>query len=337
MSEQTTSGAEGSNTAPAGQAGGAQQQAGQQAGQQPIQGTRDADKVRAFNAAVSKTVQVKAREAELAKQMEQLKPIQDIQALVAQGNVAEAFKRLAGQDKLLDVYQQLTPDILGMQNEEKALEALPKSVRERLAKVEELEARVAGVADLEAKLADFQKRQDETRAVIEARQRESAAQTIYTAGFESLKVSPGEDAEFIRTLPNGQEMLQARWVEMLEEKQGDLAKLKPEERQRAAVGYVMDAARALREETFARFGPLLRPLGGKGKMRGNQVGQITDSTRAPETSPAASTSGPKVIPRTVTPGGLGEPRGVDLSKLNVDQRIAFLKREERAGRLKTGG
>lgn len=321
-----------------------QTDAGQQPqAQQQAQPLRDPAKQRDFSAAVRKTVDYKAREAALKQQEADLKPMRDIHALAQAGKLDEAVRQLVGKDKIYDLYQALTPDVLGVQEDTKGWESLPKPVRERIAALEannaklaELEQRAARADELAKRIDAMEEDKKQALASLSARQSEAVAQQVYRAGYDAVMGADSEDAEFVRALPDGNAALMERWQELLGEMAPQVAGLSMEERQKQAQALVSVAAKSIREEAYTRFGSLLQPLPVKGKVMQNRPGRAIHPGRALAAPQATSTTGPKTTSRTVTPGGVAEPRAVDLNNLSRPQRLQLLRNAERDGKLKIG-
>jgi hypothetical protein len=279
-----------------------------------------------LDAAVRRTVALKKQEAQLKAQAEALKPMQELQALMEK-DPAEAFRRLAG-DRFLDAYKRITNDVVGSQDEAAALEALPKSVREKLAKLEELEKRAPVVDDLQQRLSAMEQKRQEAEAALLSRQKQEAATRVYTAGFEAVKAA-GDVLPLVTAHPKGEELVQEAWTGLLRERQAELAALEPQARQQRAAALVKEAAESVQARLESETGWVLQTPWAREKMGG-----VKGTPRGRPSAPATpGRTQPTQKPRTGTPGSLGEPAAVDLRKMTPSERIRYLTERERAGTL----
>jgi len=279
-----------------------------------------------LEAAVRRTVALKKQEAELAKRTEALKPMQELQALM-ETNPAEAFKRLAG-SKFLDAYKAITNDVVGGQDEAAALAALPKSVREKLEKLEEMEKRVPVVDELQRQLGDLKAQRQKAEETLLSRQRQEAATRVYTAGFEAVK-AVADTLPLVMAHPKSEALVQEAWTTLLSEKREELAALEPQARQQRAAALVKEAAESVQARLEGETGWVLQTPWAREKMSG-----VKGTPRGRPSAPAASgRTQPTQKPRTGTPGSLGEPSAVDLRKMTPSERIRYLTERERAGTL----
>lgn len=287
-----------------------------------------------LKSAVRQAVSRRQQEVAATKQAEALKPLQEVQALVQQGKLAEAFQKLAGQDRLTEGYQQLTDAVLGTKDEEAKLAALPKSVREQLEELrrfkEEATGKVATVEQLQAELAKLKEERDGARQAFEAREREARAARAFTTGLEALKGAEG--MELLRAHPQHQELVQQAWVELLKSKVEEMKSMPPQDRHEFAGMLVMAAAKSVQERLVQESEWLLNSDYARSKLLG-EVKPVGSKGSAPLKSSAKSTPAPtnSPPPRTSPPGSLGEPSGVDLSRLSYRDRVNLLKEEERRG------
>jgi hypothetical protein len=295
---------------------------------QPPANTVKPRDTKALDAAVRRTVVLKQREQELAKRADDLKPLQEI-AELAKTNPAAAFKRLAG-DGLLDAYKSITEDVVGLNDETKALEALPRSVREQLAKMKDLEEKAAKVGDLQARLDALEKSREEARQQFASQQRTAVAERTYSSGYKAVEDAAAE-LPLVARHPRGGELVQAEWVAVLEDKRADLAGVQGPEREALAAGFVLEAARRVQSRLTEELSWAL-PSSPEGvKVAPTSAAPSGKATPAPKTAP--STLGQtRTVPRTGTPGSLGEPSGTDTRKLTTQQRLNLLRDEERAGK-----
>lgn len=302
----------------------------------PVQQT-EARKMRSLNNAVNRKLASQEKERDLSKREEALKPLAALHDMVQKGDLLGAVKALTGGDKdpakLLALYEAAGPEVLGLKGDEDDWAKLPKGLREKLERYDAMAERLTKLDALENEMAMARKQRDTAYAAIEARQAEDAGTQMFTVGANALD---GEDGEFIRSVTGGQEMLQEKWGQLVAEKAADPAfqALSLEERKKLGVELVGEAARLLREETYRRFGNLLRPAQVGGNMRKRHTPRPSASAQAPDAPPATRT--PSQAPRTVTSGGLEAPRAIDLSGLSMKQRIALLRKQERQ-ELKTRG
>jgi hypothetical protein len=282
---------------------------------------------KALDAAVRRTVALKGKEAELAKREEALKPILELEAL-AKSNPAEAFKRLTGEG-FLEAYKSITNDVVGSQDEAAALAALPKTVQEKLARLEALEKQGPVVEALEKRLGEIEKRRLDAETTLVERQKQEVATRVYSAGFEAVKAVAAE-LPLLLAHPEKDARLQARWVGKMKGVSAELASMKPEQRQQKGAELVLEAAREEQAALEAEIGWVLQTPWARGKMAGVKGGAKPTSS-APAVS--ASTQATPKPPRTGTPGSLGEPSAPDLRKMTHTERIRHLSALERAGTL----
>jgi hypothetical protein len=280
-----------------------------------------------LDAAVRRTVALKGKEAELAKREEALKPILELEAL-AKSNPAEAFKRLTGEG-FLEAYKSITNDVVGSQDEAAALAALPKTVQEKLARLEALEKQGPVVEALEKRLGEIEKRRLDAETTLVERQKQEVATRVYSAGFEAVKAVAAE-LPLLLAHPEKDARLQARWVGKMKGVSAELASMKPEQRQQKGAELVLEAAREEQAALEAEMGWVLQTPWARGKMAGVKGGAKPTSS-APAVS--ASTQATPKPPRTGTPGSLGEPSAPDLRKMTHTERIRHLSALERAGTL----
>lgn len=278
-----------------------------------------------LDAAVRRTVALKRQEAELAKRAESLKPMEELAAL-AKTNPAEAFKRLTG-ERFLDAYKAITNDVVGDQDEAKALEALPKSVRAKLDRLAELETKVPVVDELHQRLNVLDAKRKEAEATLLARQKQDAATKVYAAGFEVVK-GAADALPLVMAHPKGEALVQEAWTALLGEKRAELAALEPQARQQRAAALVKEAAEGVQARLEGEAGWVLQTPWAREKMGG-----VKGAPRGRPTAPVVPARTQANRPRTGTPGSLGEPSAVDLRKMTPSQRIRHLQELERAGTL----
>lgn len=287
---------------------------------------------KATQAALQRVIQARKQQEVQAKRAEQLKPLEEVQALVKQGKHADAFRKLAGGD-LPEVYRSLTEQMLGTQDEQKALEALPKSVREKLAEVDALKAQLAELQPVAERVKSIEEGSQKARATLEEHQRATMAKAVWDASFAEAKNDP--DADVVMRHEKAEDLVQERWVRHLEKarQSPEWAKLTPEERQQRAGAMVVDAAREIQAEWTETHNRVLqarslRDKNGRWAPQQRASAPQAPAEPAPKSTPTAS------VPKTGTPGSLGEPTGTDFRKLSYEERVALLRKEERQGLLR---
>lgn len=298
---------------------------------------------KSLTAAVKRTVAIKQREQELAKQAEALKPLQEVQELVRKSPAAALRKMLAAPDgsvtpEMVATLRQLSQEMVNgeadAKSEQAALEALPRSVREKLARLEELEKKAPVVDELQKRLDTLEAERNQARQSFDSRQKADLGTRAYTAGFDAVKAQAAGEVELVLAHPKGNELVQAKWTALLKEKSPELGKLDMAGRSSLAAGLVLDAAKQVQAELEEQAGWALQTEWARGKMGGTTKGGPKGRpSTAPPKSSASSTPGHKSTPRTGTPGSLGEPSGLDPRKLTHKQRMALLREEEAAGKL----
>lgn len=276
--------------------------------------------------AVKRTAALRKREEALAAKEAGLKSVEELSTLM-KTDPAAAFERLAG-DGFLEAYKAITNRVVGTQDEAAALAALPKSVRDRLAEVEDLKKRAALVEELTARLGALEDGKKKAEATLLDRQKQEAASRVFSTGFQAVEKAAAE-LPLLMGHPKRSERLQARWVGMMGEKKTELAALKPEQRQQRAAELVLEAARAEQKALEEETGWVLQTPWARGKI----LGKAPKAASAPSTS-ASIPATPKP-PRTGTPTSLGGPSAPDLRKMTLDERMRHLKARERAGTLFT--
>lgn len=295
----------------------------------PAASTEGQKPTKALDAAVRRTVALKGKEAELAKREEALKPVMELEAL-AKSNPAEAFKRLTGEN-FLEAYKKITNDVVGGQDEAAALAALPASVREKLARLEELEKKAPLVDDLQKKVADIEKRRQEAEATLLSRQKQDVASRTYATGMEAVKAAASE-VPLAMAHPESEARIRAAWTARLKGRATELAGLTMEQRQQIGAEEVLKAAKDVQAQLESEAGWVLQTPWAREKMGVKGL----SSKQKPGTAPlkqTASTQAPSKPPRTGTPTSLGEPTAVDLRKMSHTERIRHLTALERSGSL----
>jgi hypothetical protein len=289
--------------------------------------------LKGLQGAVQQAKQKRQQELSASKQMEALRPLQEVEQLVKQGKLAEAFQRLAGQDRLTEGYQQLTEAVLGTKDEEAKLAALPKSVREQLEELrrfrEEATGKVATVEQLQAELKNLQDERDGARKAFEAREREATAVRVFTSGLKAVESAEG--LELLSEHPENQQLIEREWTALLTSKRAEFAVLSAQDKHAFAEKLVLEAAKAVQQRLEKESEWLLNSGYARSKLLGNV--KPVGTGKAPLKSSAKSTPAPTTSPppRTSPPGSLGEPSGVDLSKLPYKDRVRLLREEERRG------
>lgn len=290
--------------------------------------------LKGLQGAVQQAKSRRQQEVSAVKQMEALRPLQEVEQLVKQGKLAEAFQKLAGQDRLTEGYKQLTEAVLGTNDEQAKLEALPKSVREELEKLrrfqEEASGKVATVEELRTQLKALQDERDGARKAFEAREREATAQRVFAGGLKLVESTPG--LELLQAHPRNQELITQKWTALMTAKKEELRALPDKDRHDFAAKLVAEAAKEVQQQLEKESEWLLNSDYARSKLLGD-VKPVGSAGRAPLKSSAKSTPAPTTSPppRTSPPGSLGEPSGVDLSKISYKDRVRLLREEERRG------
>lgn len=281
---------------------------------------------KALEVAVQRTTALRRREEALAAREESLKGVSELADLMKK-DPAAAFERIAGEN-YLEAYKAITNKVVGTQDEQKALDALPKSVREKLERLAELEKKVPLVDELTARLGALEEGKKKAEATLVERQRRDAAARVYAMGSEAVQ-KVAADLPLLMAHPEKDARIQARWVEKMRGVRSELAALSPEQRGQKGAELVLEAAREEQAALEKELGWVLTNPWARGKI----LGKGSKPSPAPASS-AGTPANPKP-PRTGTPTSLGEPSVADLRQMTHKQRVEHLKALERSGTLFT--
>lgn len=295
-------------------------------------------------------MEAQRRAQELEGRVKELEPLRELQEL-AKSNPAEAARKLLG-DRLLDAYTGVTPDVLGLQQEAADVDALPKPVREQLAKVRELEAKLAALEPVVGKVEGIEKQRLAAEEAIQAQHVEAQTRALYESGFKAVEADPSVLGPIAKA-PNRDALVAAEWQALIEERATAGLLKSPDD----AIPLVAEAAKRAAEKFKSQFEWLLTASGDSGKNGhkshngARRTGNSTDAhgenanSRAsmrdrlaalrqeigsgqgqpPAEIPETPAPSSKARPRTVAPGSLGT--AAPTGKLSWRERAALLKKE----------
>jgi hypothetical protein len=297
-----------------------------------------------LEARVRKTVGIRTKERELQEKEKQIadkeKSLAELASLgeLAKKSPSAALRKLLGvadgeiTPEMTAFLKGVSQDLVGVEGEEKAYEALPPKVRAKLERVAELEKLVAAVPELQKQLDELRQGRDEALQQLTERQQAEAAQRIFSSGIAAV-ATVAEDLPLLSENKDKEGLIGGKWAALLQEKsKGGTVAIPPEEAQ----ALVLQAAKEVEAELQAQHEWVLNTKWARGKLGAAESAPQGAGSGAPSKHPAPSTPGrqPKT-PRTGTPGSMGEPSSVDFSKLPYNQRIRALQELERTGRIST--
>jgi len=273
---------------------------------------------------VRRTVDLRTKEKAIAEQEKALSAYKDLPEL-AKKNPAQAMRRLLGvpdgqiTPELTAALKALSQDVVGIQGEEKALEALPKSVREKLERLAELEKKAALVPELQKRLDELDNTRKAALSQLEERQRAERTKVVFDTGYKAVEEA-AEQVPLVLAHPKAQDMLGEKWAALVKEAKEKGTLKGPED----AVPLVLEAAKKLQAELEENSNWLLQTDWARGKIGANGGARKGPPGAPPKSAP--STPGQRKPPRTGTPS-MGEPAKVDWARLTPNQRKALLKQE----------